>query len=493
MIKPSLPYSILLVVFIIGSCDPLGEHVGGPYPEIEFISPANDTEWHQPGSTVSIEIQVKNCNNVEHIVLLANNLEIIAEEQPQSTSRDHKYRFEIPVLLLLENLFSEPMQRKAIDLKARLSCLGYFKPIESPYHYVHLSPFDTVVGFHSEVRHLHTGPLSNRQLTICKDGLHIKSEEEGYWPQFNVFNRRGSVRLAQDSIFFWGDCTAPVCVNHSGTLYRLRKSDLWPYFNGIEMATMQTGEEPVDIVDAADPNRIMMAQQNDPAIWFFDPDFGDVQKIEVDFQPVGPFRQSEGGEYIVLGLPVWYLNKNVQIAVVGPGPSISQKTTDLTINALSSAYISLWALSDDGHRAVILDLSTGQLHRILTNDGSLLPTISIDLMDTDLANSIAFAGEERVFLVTQETIRLYDFESDQEIWALAPEKGITDAVPRPNGGFALLTGDLDLWIVNDLGEPVLKMGELPHTWSLSSNLVTSSDGTIRFALGNIVISYQIEE
>jgi hypothetical protein len=487
MMKLQIKTSVLLVLFIFASCDPLDEHIVGLSPEVEFISPADETTWHQPGATVSVEIQVTHCEKVEEIIILADNANIIFEERSPVEISKQKYRFEIPVLRLLENLFSEPVQNKAIDLRVRLSCYGYSKPIESPYHRVYLSPFESITEFGCEVFHLHPGPLSERQLTLCEQGLYILSEE-GSFSKFNAYNQRGQVRFAQDSVYFWIDCTDPVCINHLGTLYRLGKSNLWPYFDGIEMASMQTNGELVDIVDAADPDRIMLAQKDDPAIWIIDSDFNNAQRVEVDFQPVGPFKCSAAGDCIVLGFPVWYLSANLQIATIGPGPSISQQTIDLELSVNDSQ----WDLNDDGSRAVVLDLPTGQLHRILTYDGSLLPTISSDLINSQVI-SIAFAGDDQVLLVARDTIKVYDFESGQEIWALTLEDSVTAAIPRPTGDFVLLTGGLDFWVINNIGQPITKMGGLPSDWYLSSNLVASSDGSVRFALGDRVVSYRTVE
>ena len=472
---------------LTGACDRLTEHPWIASPSVSIVSPQANATLVQPGPTLSIEVTVTGCAQVQSLALRVQETEL-ADARPQPLDQPGRYSFQVTVVDLLGQFLYGPVAQWLVSLQAHLVCADYGQEAQSNWLPVNLSPFANLVdrAFSGPVYHLQAGVAAGQVLAISEDQLALFIPGVDDLIRNGVPSKNGLARVVGTALYLWTDCLDPVCWNRRGTVYRLDANDL-----GLSVGLrLDLLDEAVDILAAPDPGRLLIVvsgQAFEPKLHFSDTDFQNTQELVLETQPVAPARRLANGDVLFLGLADPPVAASSQIVVVGPGPTVTTRPVSLPIEWSDAA----WAVSGDGLSAVVLNVRSGDLYRVTTGDGVVMPVVNVAATSEYRIPSVEFVDSGRVLLAANDSIRMLDFESAQEEWRVSPDGGVEAAAALPDGGCALLTGDLDLWVVSGTGEVVDRKGALPGSWRLTSNLFVTDTGWVHFALGTAVAGYQL--
>lgn len=474
------PHIVVLVA--LAACDPLVESPQLTTPTVAIVAPKQNTKLVQPGPTIDVELEVSGCLDVEQLSLFAGATELQGAELTRS-AKTGRHHATLQTADLLQLFLYGPASGWAVDLQARLLCGDYQQRVRSGWQRIFLSPFSRLETARSSIYHLQAGPGAGEVLALSEDALLLFFHPQGTKSTHGAPD--GLVRQVKDHLYYWMDCKDVWCLNKTGTLFELTTT-----LGILAPQRLELSDAPVELVAAPDADRLLIAVEGKvgaPRLIFADLDLGNTSESKLAVDPVAPARRTKAGEVVLLGFPRPGGAAKVQLLTVASGETVSSIQAELDWRQTES----VWALSPSGARAAVLQTGGGTLARIDAASGAVSKSKVALAPGESSWRSLAFVGETQLLIDAQQTVRLHACSSGKELWRVAPARGVEAAAVLPGGGVALLTGELELLLVDAKGKVVHESGPLPKSWRLTSNLL-ATDKYLYFALERFLAGYALK-
>jgi hypothetical protein len=466
-------------------CDPLIEHPEIARVSVAIVSPSASAPIVQSGAAVAIEYVVDGCERVQSVQVSANDSEVATSPEPLGNAGHYQVTMAARDLLAASDWpLSSPV---AVNLGIRLTCADYHQEAPPAERAILLSPVDWVEGgFRSDVCLLARGDVSGSVLAASADGLDGYTRDRS-WHGGVSATSVGLLRAIGPYLYLWSQCRDTVCVDRLGTMFRLGIDDLSVNFGPHDPLSLLN--LPADLIAAPDPGRVLLVLSggviSGPIVRLMDANFGNPIDAALDVEPIAPARARSNGEVVFVGFPRAGGSSQIQVIAVGRGGTVTQRRVMLALN-IDDVLV---ALSNDGEYAAIFDKRTARLYRVQTADALLQDGIPIGDRGDRTWSTLTFAGSH-LLLASNASAYSIDYASGAVRWKQTSPTGILTTTATRDSHVGVMTSELDLLVFDDWGRMVAEQGPLPSRFQLTSNLLSTDDGFLHYALGGFVMSYQ---
>ncbi|MBI5546588.1 MAG: hypothetical protein HY901_22120 [Deltaproteobacteria bacterium] len=472
--------SIACCAIVLLGCDALVEHPRIATPSVRFLAPIDGAPLIEPGPTFAVELEVEGCDQVSTLTVTPRGASRGTAMGP--TGIAGRFRGEVPVVDLFDGAPVTSTDPVLVQLVAQVRCDDFGQEAKSDPLALQLSLVSSARPLRSIVRSLEPGPVPGSVLAFADDSLALLTST-GETFGFKSPASAAKAPSAAGRLYFWTPCSDEFCLTRTSLLYVLDPASLVSAPN----PPLRLEGELADVVDALELERILTVVANPkPSLRFSRADLSEPTEIALDVVPVGRIGRRQGLEQVFLGFPLQSPGE-LQIVAVLPGPTVVERPTGFLVQETGDERFAAYtALSPDGEHAVLLAKGGTDLHSFRMADGH---HESCPLDASSVWRELEYLTEEHVLLVSSTRAQVLRPSDCAVVWFFEHPTGISAASPAGPGRVALLTGDLQLLVLDPQGGVSSEKPPVPGG-ALTSNLLVVDD-TAFYALESLVVGRRL--